>query len=180
MNFKNFVILINLSFLVFSFEALSETNPDTALSLNEGTKKIGSFDNWSVYAKSKSLCYMIAQPKKSEGKYKVRGRVRIVVYRNNFENQNKNAVGIDFGYSFPENSNASIEIDNKKKFKLSTFGQTAWTGTKTKKDKKIINAMINGNELVALGKSKRGTKTKDIYSLIGFAKAFNEINNYCS
>ena len=179
MNFKNIVILINLSLLVFSFEALSETNSETDIPINEGTKKIGTFENWSVYAKSKSLCYMIGQPKKSEGEYKVRGRVRLVVYRNNYENQNKNAVGIDFGYSFPENSKASIKIDSKK-FKLSTFGQTAWTGSQTKKDKKIINAMINGNELIALGKSRRGTKTKDTYSLVGFAKAFKEINNYCS
>ena len=122
---------------------------------------------------------MIAQPEKSEGEYKVRGRVRIVIYRNNLENQNENALGIDFGYTFPENSKAKIEID-KKKFKLATFGQTAWTGSKTKKDKKIIKAMLKGNKLVALGESKRGTKTKDIYSLSGFTKAFNEINNYCS
>ena len=170
MNFKNMVILINLCLLVFSFQAQSD---------NEGTKKIGSFDNWSVYAKSKNLCYMIAQPEKSEGEYKVRGRVRIVIYRNNLENQNENALGIDFGYTFPENSKAKIEID-KKKFKLATFGQTAWTWSKTKKDKKIIKAMLKGNKLVALGESKRGTKTKDIYSLSGFTKAFNEINNYCS
>ena len=170
MNFKNMVILINLCLLVFSFQAQSD---------NEGTKKIGSFDNWSVYAKSKNLCYMIAQPEKSEGEYKVRGRVRIVIYRNNIENQNENALGIDFGYTFPENSTAKIEID-KKNFKLATFGQTAWTGSKTKKDKKIIKAMLKGNKLVALGESKRGTKTKDIYSLSGFTKAFNEINNYCS
>ena len=170
MNFKNMVILINLCLLVFSFQAQSD---------NEGTKKIGSFDNWSVYAKSKNLCYMIAQPEESEGEYKVRGRVRIVIYRNNLENQNENALGIDFGYTFPENSKAKIEID-KKKFKLATFGQTAWTGSKTKKDKKIIKAMLKGNKLIALGESKRGTKTKDIYSLSGFTKAFNEINNYCS
>ena len=170
MNLKNMVILINLCLLVFSFQAQSD---------NEGTKKIGSFDNWSVYAKSKNLCYMVAQPEKSEGKYKLRGRVRIVIYRNNLENQNENALGIDFGYTFPENSKAKIEID-KKKFKLATFGQTAWTGSKTKKDKKIIKAMLKGNKLIALGESKRGTKTKDIYSLSGFTKAFNEINNYCS
>ena len=170
MNLKNMVILINLCLLVFSFQAQSD---------NEGTKKIGSFDNWSVYAKSKNLCYMIAQPEESEGLYKVRGRVRIVIYRNNLENQNENALGIDFGYTFPENSVAKIEID-KKRFKLATFGQTAWTGSKTKKDKKIIKAMLKGNKLIALGESKRGTKTKDIYSLSGFTKAFNEINNYCS
>ena len=171
MNFKNFVILISFYSLVFSFEALSD---------DEGTKKIGSFDNWSVYAKSKSLCYMISKPERSEGAYNLRGRVRIVVYRNNRENQDKNAVGIDFGYSFPENSKVSIEIDDKNKFKLTTFGQTAWTGSKTKKDKKIIKAMIKGNKLIALGESKRGTKTKDVYSLSGFAKAYSEINNYCS
>ena len=171
MKFKNLKILASFFLLVFSFEVMSDS---------QGTKKIGSFENWSVYAKSKNLCYMVAQPIKSEGDYKVRGRVRIVIYRNNMEDQNKNAVGIDFGYSFPENSKAWIKIDNKNKFKLNTFGQTAWTASKIKKDKKIINAMINGNELVALGKSKRGTKTKDIYSLIGFKKAFNKINNYCS
>lgn len=171
MNLKNITVLINFCLLLVSFEALSE---------NEGTKKIGSFENWNVYAKSKSLCYMVSEPEKSEGTYKVRGRVRIVIYRNNFENQNKNAVGIDFGYSFSENSKALIEIDNKKKFKLSTFGQTAWTGPKNKVDEKIIEAMVKGNKLIALGQSKRGTNTKDTYSLNGFAKAFKEIKNYCS
>ena len=171
MNFKYTAILINFLLLLFSLKAMSD---------NEGTKKIGSFEKWSVYAKSKSLCYMITQPVKSEGEYKVRGRVRIVVYRNNLENQNKNVVGIDFGYSFNENSNAFIEIDSKNKFKLNTFGQTAWTASKIKKDKKIIEAMIKGNKLTAFGKSKRGTNTKDTYSLNGFAKALNKINNYCS
>ena len=171
MKFKNLKTLTSFFLLVFSFEVMSD---------NGGTKKIGSFENWSVYAKSKELCYMITQPSKSEGDYKVRGRVRIVVYRNNMENKNKNAVGIDFGYSFPENSKAYIQIDNKKKFKLNTFGQTAWTGSKAKTDRKIIEEMIKGNSLVALGKSRRGTKTKDIYSLDGFAKALNTIQTYCS
>ena len=173
MNFKYTAILINFFLLAFSFNVMSDND-------NEGTKKIGSFEKWSVYAKSKSLCYMIAQPEKSEGEYNLRGRVRIVVYRNNLENQNKNAVGIDFGYSFNENSKVFIEIDKKNKFKLNTFGQTAWTASKTKKDEKIIKAMIKGNKLAAFVQSKRGTKTKDTYSLNGFAKAFNKINDYCS
>ena len=171
MNFKYTIILINFFLLAFSFKVMSD---------NEGTKKIGNFEKWSVYAKSKSLCYIIAQPEKSEGAYKLRGRVRIVVYRNNLENQNKNAVGIDFGYSFTENSKAFIEIDNKNKFKLNTFGQTAWTASKTSKDKKIIEAMIKGDKLTAFGQSRRGTKTVDTYSLNGFAKAFSKINDYCS
>ena len=171
MNFKYTTILINFFLLVFSFKVMSD---------NEGTKKIGNYEKWSVYSKTKSLCYMIAQPENSEGEYTLRGHVRIVVYRNNLENQNKNAVGIDFGYSFNENSEAFIEIDSKNKFKLNTFGQTAWTASNTRKDKKIIEAMIKGDELTAFGQSRRGTKTKDTYSLNGFAKAFNKINDYCS
>ena len=40
--------------------------------------------------------------------------------------------------------------------------------------------MIRGDNLIAFGKSKRGTKTKDTYSLSGFTKALNKINDYCS
>ena len=122
---------------------------------------------------------MIAQPENSEGEYKVRGRVRLVVYRNKDRKDNKNVVGIDFGYSFPDNSSALVEIDNKKKFKLNTFGQTAWTGSKSNTDDKIINEMTKGNTLIAFGVSKRGTKTKDTYSLSGFAEAFKKITSYC-
>ena len=87
---------------------------------------------------------MISQPKKSEGDYTMRGRVRIVVYRNSEKKVNKNIIGIDFGYSFPYKSKALIEIDNKKTFKLSTFGQTAWTGSDTKTDKEIIEFLGEG------------------------------------
>ena len=146
---------------------------------DEKTKKLGNFGNWSVYSKSQKLCYMIAEPEKSEGKYKVRGRVRIVVYRNSDKKENNNLVGFDFGYTFPENSKATIEIDTNKAFKLTTFGQTAWTGNKTKTDRQIINEMTNGNTLIAVGQSRRGTTTKDTYSLEGFTKAFEKITNYC-
>ena len=54
---------------------------------------------------------MIAEPLKSEGKYTMRGRVRIVVYRNSEEKNNKNVLAIEFGYSFPENEKALITIE---------------------------------------------------------------------
>ena len=163
-------IFFNLFFFFSGYE----------ITANEaGIKKIGKYDEWIIYSKSKTLCYMIAQPKKSEGDYTIRGRVRIVVYRNSEKKVNKNIIGIDYGYSFPDKSKALIEIDNKKTFKLSTFGQTAWTGSDTKTDKEIINEMIKGNILIANGRSKRGTDTKDTYSLKGFNKAIKKISTYC-
>lgn len=169
MKFRKFIVFFNFFLLLSCFKILAEDG---------GPQKLGKFDNWIVYAKSKSLCYMIAEPAKLEGKYNLRGRVRIVVYRNS-EKKDKNIVGIDFGYSFPEYSKAVIKIDSKKSFELSTFGQTAWTSPDTKTDKEIINQMIKGDTLIALGKSKRGTDTKDTYSLKGFLKAFKKIKNHC-
>ena len=40
--------------------------------------------------------------------------------------------------------------------------------------------MIKGDKLTAFGNLKRGTKTKDTYSLNGLQKPFNKINDYCS
>ena len=42
MNFKYTAIIINFFLIVFSFKVMSD---------NEGTKKIGSYEKWSVYAK---------------------------------------------------------------------------------------------------------------------------------
>ena len=122
---------------------------------------------------------MISQPENSEGEYTIRGKVRLVVYRNKNKKDHKYVVGIDFGYPFPDESRVLVEIDNKKIFKLNTFGQTAWTGLKSKFDKEIIKEMTKGNTLIAFGVSKRGTKTKDTYSLSGFGKAFKKITSYC-
>ncbi len=170
MKFNDVIVFFSFLFFLMSFEASA---------INEGIKKIGKYGNWNVYSKTKSLCYMIAEPQKSEGKYKIRGRVRIVVYRNSDKTENTNVVGFDFGYSFPQNAKATIEIDTNKSFQLSTFGQTAWTGVATKTDEQIINEMIKGSTLIALGKSKRGTSTIDTYSLNGFSNAFSKITNYC-
>ncbi|MAJ24530.1 MAG: hypothetical protein CMP36_03365 [Rickettsiales bacterium] len=170
MHFKKVTVFFSFFFFFSNFSLLAE---------DYGVKKLGKYGNWSVYSKTKNLCYMIAEPEKSEGKYKMRGRVRIVVYRNSEKIKNSNVVGFDFGYSFPQNAKATIEIDTKKAFQLSTFGQTAWTGIKSKTDKQIIIEMEKGNKLVALGKSKRGTDTKDTYSLSGFSKAFEKISKYC-
>ena len=39
--------------------------------------------------------------------------------------------------------------------------------------------MRSGEKLVIDGISKRGTKTKDFYSLMGFTAAHNKINQAC-
>ena len=170
MNFSK--IIFFFASLFFSMNLLANVN---------GYKSHGSFDKWSVFSKkNKELCYMLAEPDKSLGKYTLRGRVRVLVARRAKE-ESKNYIGIEFGYSFPKNEKALIEIDKKKSFKLETHQQTAWTkpSKSSKRDDKIINEMIKGTTLKAVGKSKKGTITTDFYSLKGFSKAFNKMKDIC-
>ena len=143
--------------------------------------KQGDYKTWSVFAKkNKELCYAIAMPIKSKGSYTLRGRVSIVVARRPKEDS-KNFIGIDFGYAFPDDAKVKITIDQNTDFELHTFGQTAWTDPKDKSklDDVIINEMIKGIDLEVFGKSKRGTDTRDLYSLKGFAKAYKKIKETC-
>tara|TARA_E500000178_G_C16954525_1_gene722972 strand:+ start:651 stop:1115 length:465 start_codon:yes stop_codon:yes gene_type:complete len=153
------------------------------MSYGDGNQYIkhGDFQTWSVFAKkNKELCYTIAKPIRSEGSYNLRGRVSIVVARRPNEDS-KNFIGIDFGYSFSDNSKVKIIFDKNIDFELDTFEQTAWTNPKdkTKLDDKIIEEMIKGIDLEVFGESERGTETRDIYSLKGFSKAYNKIKETC-
>ena len=40
--------------------------------------------------------------------------------------------------------------------------------------------MKKGYCLIAEGNSKRGTETKDTYSLVGFTKAFKKVKDVCN
>ena len=169
MNFSR--ILLFLISLFFSINLLANDN---------GYKSHGTIDKWYIFSKkSKELCYMLAEPDESIGNYTLRGRVRVLVAHRP-EAEIKNSVMLEFGYSFPKNTKALIEIDKKKSFKLDTHEQTAWiTSKSSKRDDEIINEMIKGTTLKAVGKSKKGTVTTDLYKLKGFSKAFKKIKDIC-
>ncbi len=46
-------------------------------------------------------------------------------------------------------------------------------------DKKLVQDMIKGSEAIAYGQSRRGTKITDTFSLKGFTKAYEAINEAC-
>ena len=165
--FKSFLIIL----LLLTFVKAEE---------NSYLKK-GKYYDWSLYAKkNKKICYVITKPIKSEGKYKLRGKVNLLVGRRTTKT-NKNFVGVGFGYPFKNGTKVDVVIDKKHYFKLSTFDETAWVKEYPKKNLNnlIIKEMIRGNKLIAKGVSKRGTKTKDIYSLRGFSKAFKKLLQLC-
>ena len=116
-----------------------------------------------------------------QGAYNLRGRVNVIVAINN-NIKNKYYVGFDFGYSFADKDKVKLTIDDNVSFEIDTFAQTAWINSSENPnlDIKIIQAMKKGSVLIAEGISKRGTETKDTYSLVGFTKAFNKVKDVCN
>ena len=144
--------------------------------------KRGEYSNWEVYVKSeKDICYAISKPQKMQGAYNLRGRVNVIVAINN-NIKNKYYVGFDFGYYFSEKDKVKLIIDDNIFFEIDTFAQTAWINSSENPNLniKIIEAMKKGSVLIAEGTSKRGTETKDTYSLLGFTKAFQKVKDVCN
>ena len=61
---------------------------------------------------------------------------------------------------------------------MQTEGERAWPRD-PRDDNKLVRAMKGGLNMVVTGRSTRGTKTTDTYSLLGFTAAMNAIDKAC-
>ena len=143
---------------------------------SSGIKSANVFKDWSVHIagqKKKKICYIHGKPRKSAGKYKVRGPTYMQVTHRTVSRA-RNEVSITAGYIFKKDSAVSVKID-KKTFSMYTAGATAWS----EDDSTLVAAMRAGTSMTVTGMSKRGTVTKDRYSLSGFTLAHKAINRAC-
>jgi invasion protein IalB len=144
---------------------------------SSGIKSDKVFKEWSVHIvgqKKKRICYIHGKPRKSAGKYKLRGPTYMQV-THRMANRARNEVSITAGYTFKKDSAVSVKID-KKTYSMYTAGTTAWS----QDDATLVAAMRAGTSMNVTGTSKRGTVTKDRYSLSGFTAAHKAINRACN
>ena len=78
-------------------------------------------------------------------------------------------------FIFSETKEVEVIIDNNKNLLSIVEGDTAWT----ENDKKIIESMKKGKEMIVKGTSSRETLTTDTYTLIGFTAAYNKLKKDC-
>lgn len=141
---------------------------------------LGVFGDWTAYKMKEngaSLCYMASTPQKSEGKYKRRGEVFLIIAHKPKE-KTFNEISLTAGYNYKKNSTAQIQIDKNPAIELFTHEDTAWA-TDSKLDSKLYALMKAGDKAVITGKSSLGNTTVDTFSLKGFTKAANEIDKAC-
>ena len=130
---------------------------------------------WS-FVKDNDWCYIGSSPIKSDlPDTKKRGENYILVYK--IIGSEENIIQIEAGYKYNLDKKINVKIDNATYDFYSTedSSETAWTND----DKKVIYAMKKGLELTLTGESARGTTTNDVYTLKGFTKAVNQLNQDC-
>jgi hypothetical protein len=144
------------------------------------SKELAKFNDWSAYAEGEGknlACMAVSKPKKAEGNYKRRGEVFAII--THLPSQNKwNEFSIVAGYNFKSDSNPETIIGDAK-FQLFTSGSRGWSFSPPD-DEKIIKYLKSSMKMKVVGTSSRGTITTDSYSLIGFSKAYQKINEACN
>lgn len=143
------------------------------------SKEIASFKDWKAYSEGEGknkACMAVSKPKKDEGNYKKRGEIFAII--THLPGQEKfDEFSIVSGYNYKLGSNPEIQIGDLK-LQLFTSGSRAWSFS-VAEDQKIISSMKTSLKMKVVGTSSRGTITTDTYSLLGFSKAYQKINEAC-
>ena len=143
-------------------------------------KFLGTFEKWSAYAvqaQKGKHCFVYSEPSDQKGKYKSRGKVSVTVSHRPADKV-RNEVSFSAGYSFKPDSQLEVVIDGTKKFMLFVDGGSAWAPD-TQTDQDLRKAIVSGKKMVVTGRSSRGTKTVDTYSLSGTKAALDRIDQEC-
>lgn len=141
-------------------------------------KSLGRFRDWEAFSATENgrkVCYALTSPKKSEGEYTKRDPAFVMVTRRPAEKVFDEVSAIA-GYTYQQSSKPNFKV-GRRDFNADAVGDVAWP--KLKETRGLVAAMKAGSDLTLTGTSSRGTRTTDIFSLLGFTAALNAIAKSC-
>ncbi|WP_134726428.1 invasion associated locus B family protein [Paracoccus luteus] len=145
-------------------------------------KVLGSEGDWTAFGgDAPKECWAVSPPKSTrntdaEGNPREVTRSDIRLYIAYRPGQN-GEVSFQGGYPFAPDSTVEVDVGGTK-FKLFTEGESAWTGSPDE-DAKLIGALRAGSNAVVTGRSSRGTRTADTFSLAGITAMTNTARETC-
>ena len=149
----------------------------------ESTNRVATETAWSVFVEDDPVeCWGVSAPEKTvntrDGNVVAVQRGDILLFVT-FRPENSVSGEISFtgGYPFDNGSTVSLDVGGQT-FELFTDGEWAWPASE-EDDTGIVNAMKNGSDAVLTGRSSRGTRTEDTFSLMGFTAAIEEAGRRC-
>lgn len=139
--------------------------------------KYSDWAAWTYNDSGKTLCYATTAPKRMAGKYQGRLKPYIAVTHAPAANV-RDQISYVAGYEFKPDSDVKVTI-GKETFVLGVLQKDRAWAKDSDTDKALVVAMRKGNSLTIKGISARGTNITDVYSLLGFSKAYQAIGTAC-
>tara|TARA_B100000131_G_C17844239_1_gene503095 strand:- start:35 stop:478 length:444 start_codon:yes stop_codon:yes gene_type:complete len=141
-------------------------------------KSVGKYKNWQSYTvetEKGKVCFAQTIPSKREpGSFK-RDDSRLFVTFRPGENIS-DEVSITSGHLYKPST--VVAKSGKSSFSFFSQEKFAWL-LDEREEKKFIKLMKRATNLLVVANAKNGTQTKDLYSMMGFTKAYNTAKKVC-
>lgn len=151
----------------------------------ESTNRVDAKTDWSVFVEDQPTkeCWIVSKPTKTVN---TRGGRIVTVRRGDIllwvtyrpASGIRGQVSFTGGYPFDPDLPVKMTVGDQS-FNLFVDGEFAWPASDGD-DAKIREALKRGSSAVLEAQSKRGTNTKDTFSLNGFTAALAEAEKRCS
>ena len=145
---------------------------------------LGVSSAWSAFTSgsgSTKICYAVSKPTATSPKAKRDPIYFVITDWPGRSPRTKSEPEVVPGYVYKEGSSVTVAIGSEK-FAFFTQNDAgagaAWIHARAD-EIKLIEAMKRGGQLLVTGISKRGTTTRDTYSLTGLGDALDKIHASC-
>ena len=149
----------------------------------DAPQPLGDFKSWSAFASGtgdSKVCYVLSKPKMSEPAKIKRDAIYFLI--NDWPGRKAKAEPeIVPGYEYKAGTMVTVDVGpDKVNFFTKNEGKTGGAWVEQQADEShLIDVMKKGAEVIVQGTSKRGTKTRDTYSLAGFSDALDKAHQAC-
>ncbi len=152
----------------------------TASAAAQNTTKVAENRDWAVYVhegeNGNKICFAASEPKDSSPQDQDRGAAYFYV-TNWVEDGIKNELSVKNGYEFKEGSQPEVVVSGTD-FEMFIRGDNAFLRD-PEDEKKLLQLMKAGADMVVRGESADGEQTTDTYSLFGLTASINTLNQEC-
>ena len=162
-------LLISIFFALFFPSVIISAEP----------KSVGKFKNWEtfIYNSGKGkICFAQTIPLERAPKNFKRDSSRLFVTFRKTENI-KNEISITGGYQYKTSSVTAKT--GKNEFAFFSQGNFAWL-LDGEEEYNLIKTMKKASRLSVSATAINGSQTKDLYSMMGFTKAYNAARKSCA
>ena len=151
----------------------------SSLALAQDPKSVGKYKNWEtfIYTDGKGkVCFAQTKPLERAPKNFKREPSRLFVTFRKSE-KIKNEISVTSGHEY---KSASVTAKTgKNEFSFFSQGNFAWL-LDGEEEYNLIKTMKKASKLSINATAKNGSKTKDLYSMMGFTKAYNVARKSCA